>query len=156
MTRTQRILGNVLALATDPGVILAVGTLAVEVKTIVKLRRILRDRAAFDGIVSTGWPDEPRYILGRDVVVAADSDHVSPAMAAKIPGVSRTHLYKVMDSGDLPFTHVGRDRRVAFAAIRAFLSQQDELRKSTAERLAHPGPTRATAWANYKSKSARH
>ena len=87
---------------------------------------------------------------GHDVVVATENDQVSPAMAAKILGVSRTHLYKVMDSGDLPFANVGRDRRISFADLRDFIAKQDAVRKAAAERLAHPERTRAAALAAYR------
>jgi hypothetical protein len=39
-------------LARDPGVWLALATLAVEGRTIVRLRRILATRAAFDRIIA--------------------------------------------------------------------------------------------------------
>lgn len=37
---------------SDPGVLLALATLVVEGRCIVRLRRVLADRAEFDGIVA--------------------------------------------------------------------------------------------------------
>lgn len=89
---------------------------------------------------------------GRNVVVAADAERVTPAMAAKILGVSRTHLYKVMDADELPWTPVGRDRRIALDDIRSYVVAQDEVRKAAAERFAHPASVRQTALDRYKQK----
>jgi excisionase family DNA binding protein len=88
---------------------------------------------------------------GCDVVVAPESDHVSPATAARILGVSRTHLYKVMDSGDLPATPVGRDRRISLRDLREYLVRQDQVRKHVAERFAHPDRTRRAALDRFKN-----
>ena len=90
---------------------------------------------------------------GCDVVVAPESGQVSPAVAARIIGVSRTHLYKVLDSGDLPATSVGRDRRIALRDLRTYLVRQDEVRKQVAERFAHPIETRRAALESFKRKS---
>lgn len=89
---------------------------------------------------------------GRDVVVAADAERISPAMAAKFIGVSRTHLYKIMDSGELPWVPVGRDRRILIADVWSYLLAQDEVRKEAAERFAHPSDLRDAALRRYKSK----
>ncbi|WP_170143952.1 helix-turn-helix domain-containing protein [Calidifontibacter indicus] len=82
---------------------------------------------------------------GRDLVIASEADLVSPAAAAKLVGVSRTHLYKLMDAGELPFVNVGRDRRVSLGDLKVFRDRQDRLRKQVAERFAHAGRTRAAA-----------
>ncbi|WP_424347337.1 excisionase family DNA-binding protein [Kocuria sp. CH-021] len=82
---------------------------------------------------------------GQDVVVAPESDYITPAMAAKLIGVSRVHLYKVLDAGDLAYIMVGRDRRIALGELRDYMIRQDKLRKQVAERFAHPEATRAAA-----------
>ena len=82
---------------------------------------------------------------GRDVFIATESDLVSPNDASKLIGVSRTHLYKIMDAGDLPYQSVGRDRRVSLADVRAYLGEQAAHRRAVAERFAKPADTRAAA-----------
>lgn len=84
---------------------------------------------------------------GQDVMVASESDHITPAQAAKIIGVSRVHLYKVLDAGELAYITVGRDRRIALGDLRNYLARQDKLRKQVAERFARPKATRAAAMA---------
>src|SRR5699024_2451720 len=91
---------------------------------------------------------------GKNVVVAPDAERVTPATAARILGVSRTHLYKILDAGDLAFVPVGRDRRISLEDLREYAASQSDVRKATAERLAHPERTRAAALEAYKAKVA--
>lgn len=90
---------------------------------------------------------------GRDLVMAPETDMVSPAAAARLLGVSRTHLYKLMNAGELPCTSVGRDRRISLADLRSFHERQDELRKQVAERFAHADRVRADARRSLAARS---
>lgn len=81
---------------------------------------------------------------GTGVVVAPDDEQITPNAAARMLGMSRTHLYKVMDAGDLPFVRVGRDRRVAVDDLLRFRVQREHARKTLAERFAHAHTTRAS------------
>lgn len=92
---------------------------------------------------------------GVDVVMGRESDAVSPAVAARLIGVSRTHLYKLLDSGAIPAHRVGRDRRVRLADLEAFRSDQDALRKDVAERFAHADQARAKAIQAFAAHRAR-
>src|SRR4051812_26037140 len=49
---------------------------------------------------------------GGDVLLASPDDWLTPSDAAQVVGISRTHLYKLMDAGRLPFKCLERDRRV--------------------------------------------
>lgn len=83
---------------------------------------------------------------GRDIIIAGADDTVTPSQVAKVLGVSRAHLYKVLDSGALPFTVVGsRDRRIAMADLRDYVAKTEELRHSLARSNAHVRATRAAA-----------
>ena len=82
---------------------------------------------------------------GRDVVVGSESDLVTPAIASRLIGVSRTHLYKLLDAGEIPFHSVGRDRRISLGDLRVFQDRQETLRKHVAERFAHPDRARDEA-----------
>ncbi|KAB1647911.1 helix-turn-helix domain-containing protein [Pseudoclavibacter endophyticus] len=74
---------------------------------------------------------------GRDLIVARVDDYVTPSQAARILGVSRTHLYKVLDSGALPCAIVGsKDRRIRMADLRNYVARAEELRKAAARRAA--------------------
>jgi excisionase family DNA binding protein len=85
---------------------------------------------------------------GEDVVVTRRTGHdVTPAQAAAVLAMSRTHLYKVMDRGGLPFVRVGRDRRISFEDLIAFQARREQDRKDLAERFGHADVTRSAALA---------
>lgn len=81
---------------------------------------------------------------GQDLVLAGSTEMLTPAQVAKILGVSRPHVYKVLDEGALPFTVVGtRDRRVSMADMSAYLERAEALRKEAARSTARVRMTRA-------------
>lgn len=80
---------------------------------------------------------------GADVIVAPANEHLTPAAAAKLLGMSRTHLYKLMDAGEISHVRVGRDRRVSLRELLEFSRRQDDARRGLAERFAHSGHDRA-------------
>jgi excisionase family DNA binding protein len=87
-------------------------------------------RAAVSSLVST-------VRSGTDAVVAATDEYLTPSQAAKLLGMSRGHLYKVLDAGVLPYVHVGRDRRLAIEDVLAFRTQRRADKRRLAERFAH-------------------
>lgn len=82
---------------------------------------------------------------GDDVIAGKESDLVSPALAAKLLGISRVHLYKVMDAGELPFVNVGRDRRLALGDVKSFLTARDRASRALAERFSRTSSVREAA-----------
>lgn len=75
---------------------------------------------------------------GQDTFVVSEKEDLTPAEAAKLLGVSRTHLYKILDSGALAYYVVGsRDRRIAAPDVMAYRGRMLEMRKSHAEAAAH-------------------
>lgn len=88
------------------------------------------ERDAINVIIET-------FRAGSDVIVAGTESTVTPSQAAQVLGVSRAHLYKVLDSGALPFTVVGaRDRRIAMADLHDYVTRTEELRRSAAQQAA--------------------
>ena len=74
---------------------------------------------------------------GVGVTVARDDDQLTPARAAAILGISRTHLYKVLDAGALRFHVVGeRDRRILMADLRDYLERSMRFRAADAQSIA--------------------
>lgn len=95
--------------------------------------------------IARGVPEELRYLLTSivtslrdgDKIVAVDStETLTPNQAAKHLGMSRTHLYKLLDNGTIEFRRVGRDRRITVADLGAFTAQRDAERRQLAERFA--------------------
>jgi excisionase family DNA binding protein len=81
-------------------------------------------------------------LRGHRVRVVGDDDFVSPEAAAQDLGVSRPFVYKLMDSGQLPFKKVGSHRRISSDAVQDFLAAQLE-RVQAAEALAREAVTEA-------------
>ena len=65
-----------------------------------------------------------------------DADY-TPAQVAQRLRMSRTHLYKLLDSGQIPSHRVGRDRRVSGRDIVSFERHRQEERRALAERFAN-------------------
>lgn len=82
---------------------------------------------------------------GSDVIAGKPTELVTPAQAAKLLGISRVHLYKVMDAGEIPFVSVGRDRRIALEDVKQLLTERDAASKSMAEQFARMATLRSAA-----------
>ena len=62
--------------------------------------------------------------------------HFTPNQVATRLGMSRTHLYKLLDEGLIPSYRVGRDRRIAGRDVVAFIHRRQAERRELAERFA--------------------
>ncbi|ETD34423.1 helix-turn-helix domain-containing protein [Williamsia sp. D3] len=74
---------------------------------------------------------------GLGVTVVTDETRVTPNQAAKVLGMSRSHLYKLLDQGLIKSVSVGRDRRIALSDLREFTESMDRDNAELAERFAH-------------------
>ena len=74
---------------------------------------------------------------GTVALLDVDADY-TPAQVAKQLRMSRTHLYKLLDSGHIPSHRVGRDRRITGRDIVAFERRRQEERRALAERFSNP------------------
>lgn len=73
---------------------------------------------------------------GVNIAVFGDTATCTPAEAAARLGMSRTHLYKLLDKGVLPHHNVGRDRRLYVKDVIDFAAARDHDRRELAERFA--------------------
>lgn len=77
------------------------------------------------------------YLLDGAKLAAVDSNETfTPNEAAERLGMSRTHLYKLLDRGEIEHDRVGRDRRIPAAALFAFEQRRQRDRRELAERFA--------------------
>ena len=87
-----------------------------------------------------------RCVRAGDEVVIVDGDNtITPSQAAERLGMSRTHLYKLLDRGEIPFHRVGRDRRIRLSDLIEFEEQHQRDRRELAERFAHQRKTATAA-----------
>lgn len=82
---------------------------------------------------------------GDEVIVIDGSQTLTPRQAAERLGMSRTHLYKLLDRGEIVFHRVGRDRRIRVHDLLRFEEQRQRDRRELAERFAHQRQTAAAA-----------
>lgn len=68
-------------------------------------------------------------------LIDIDSDY-TPSQVAERLKMSRTHLYKLLDSGQIPSHRVGRDRRIRGRDIIVFERQRQAERRALAERFS--------------------
>jgi excisionase family DNA binding protein len=74
---------------------------------------------------------------GSDLIVASELETITPSQAAKLLGISRGHLYKVLDSGALAFDIVGeRDRRITYSDLVDYQARLQRARAAQARDLA--------------------
>lgn len=78
-----------------------------------------------------------------DVTVVGHEERVTPNQAAGILGMSRTHLYKLLDAGWIPYVMVGRDRLIDITAVRQFRDRMDADRADLVSRSASRDRSRA-------------
>jgi excisionase family DNA binding protein len=74
---------------------------------------------------------------GHTVTVVSDETDLTPNQAAKFLGMSRTHLYKLLDGGTIRSVSVGRDRRISFGALREYRAAMGRDKADLAARFAH-------------------
>lgn len=82
---------------------------------------------------------------GADVALVGIDSELTPNQVAARLKMSRTHLYKLLDSGAIASHRVGRDRRIAFADVVAFERKRQRDRRELAERFAHADVDRSAA-----------
>lgn len=82
---------------------------------------------------------------GSDIVEIGPNTFLTPNEAAKLLGMSRTHLYKLLDRDEIDHVTVGRDRRIPFAALAAFEENRRRDRRELGERFSQQRTTRVGA-----------
>lgn len=82
---------------------------------------------------------------GAELTAAIPNESVSPNDAAALLGMSRTHLYKLLDNGDVPSFNVGTHRRIYVRDLVAFRDQRDAARRELAAQFAAQRHTESAA-----------
>lgn len=79
------------------------------------------------------------------ISVSALVEELTPNQAASRLKMSRTHLYKLLDRGEIVSHKVGRDRRIRVVDLIKFENRRQQDRHELAERFAKQESTRAEA-----------
>ncbi len=74
--------------------------------------------------------------LGRAVVLIPENQQLTTQRAADLLGVSRPHLIKLLESGELPYYKAGSHRRVYLKDLMAYQKRRDAERKAAIDRIA--------------------
>lgn len=102
----------------------------------------------FDDTVEAASPELRELLLAlRQIIQPGDDESttLTPSQVAARLGMSRTHLYKLLDRGEIPSYRVGRDRRISLRDVCAFEEQRHHDSRELAERFARADQTRAGA-----------
>ncbi len=108
------------------------------------IRRASPGKASADTITDlvnslTGVIEQSTQLLlaGKQVRVIEDNDALTTQEAADLLNVSRPHLVKLLETGQIPqLPKAGRHRRVARAAVLKYQRQQQTQRESALKELA--------------------
>lgn len=74
---------------------------------------------------------------GSTILLLEEEGELTPNQAAELLKMSRTHLCKLLDRGDIPFRQVGTHRRIAVKDLLAFQELRDKGQKELAEMFTH-------------------
>jgi excisionase family DNA binding protein len=91
---------------------------------------------------------------GREAAVVGIEDDLTTTQAARLLGMSRPFLIKLLDEGRIPNHRTGRDRRVSGADVVKILQEREELKRQQAEAAASYSTRRAERLAAIAGVSA--
>jgi excisionase family DNA binding protein len=74
--------------------------------------------------------------LGRAIVLIPENQQLTTQRAADLLGVSRPHLIKLLESGELPYHRAGSHRRVYLKDLVAYQKRRDAERKAALDSIA--------------------
>jgi excisionase family DNA binding protein len=74
--------------------------------------------------------------LGRAVVLIPENQQLTTQRAADLLGVSRPHIVKLMEAGELPYHKAGSHRRIYLKDLFAYQRRRDVERKAALDRIA--------------------
>jgi excisionase family DNA binding protein len=73
---------------------------------------------------------------GQTITVVPHDKELTTQTAAGLLHISRPHLIKLLDAGELPFHRVGTHRRIRIDDVLAYQERRDQTRKTALDELA--------------------
>jgi excisionase family DNA binding protein len=74
--------------------------------------------------------------LGRAVVLIPENQQLTTQRAADLLGVSRPHLIKLLEAGELPYHKAGSHRRIYLQDLARYQKRRDAERKQALDSIA--------------------
>ena len=74
--------------------------------------------------------------LGRAIILIPENQQLTTQRAADLLGVSRPHLIKLLEAGELPYHKAGSHRRIYLRNLVAYQKRRDAERKLALDRIA--------------------
>lgn len=74
--------------------------------------------------------------LGRAIILIPENQQLTTQRAADLLGVSRPHLIKLLEAGELPYHKAGSHRRIYLRDLVAYQKRRDAERKRALDRIA--------------------
>lgn len=74
--------------------------------------------------------------LGRAIVLVPENQQLTTQRAADLLGVSRPHLIKLLEAGELAYHKAGSHRRIYLTDLTAYQKRRDVERKAALDRIA--------------------
>ena len=73
---------------------------------------------------------------GQSLVLLPEEKQLTTQQAGALLGVSRPHLIKQLDAGEMPYSLVGKHRRIALRDVLAYSERRALARKSALDKMA--------------------
>jgi excisionase family DNA binding protein len=73
---------------------------------------------------------------GQTVMLLSENEEYTTQVAANHLGMSRPHLIKLLEAGEIPFHHVGTHRRIYLKDLKALEDKRDAHRRKMLDALA--------------------
>ena len=74
--------------------------------------------------------------LGRAIILIPENQQLTTQRSADLLGVSRPHLIRILQSGELPYHKVGSHRRIYLKDLIAYQKRRDSERKAALDQIA--------------------
>ena len=74
--------------------------------------------------------------LGRAIVLTPENQQLTTQRAADLLGMSRPHLIKLLEAGQLTYHKIGSHRRIYLKDLVAYQKRRDAERKAALDRIA--------------------
>lgn len=72
---------------------------------------------------------------GQSLTLVPDEDELTTQEAADLLNVSRAHLIKLMEAGELPFHRAGTNRPIRIEDLLAYQDRRDQMRRAALDEL---------------------